>query len=142
MKTRQWKNLKMIITTMCLSMLFACGGAEDNSPEAVAVNLVKAGLNNDIKTIKSLYHSDIISAIEKKSGTKFEEAVKMEEKNTDNEKSYKISMIDCSKKNGLIIVLVKQENLNPDVPKRLKDTYYAISLADDNGKWRVVEVKK
>ena len=23
-----------------------------------------------------------------------------------------------------------------------KDTYYAISLADDNGKWRAVEVKK
>lgn len=142
MKTKQRKHLKAFFATLFLSFLFACGGAENNSPEAVAVNLVKASLNNDIKTIKSLYHSDIISAIEKESGTKFEEAVKMGEKNTDNEKSYKVSMIDCSKKNELIIVLVKQENLNPDVPKRLKDTYYAISLADDNGKWRIVKVKK
>lgn len=142
MKTKHWKHRKVIFATTCLSFLLACGEAEDNSPEAVAVNLVKAGLNNDIKTIKSLYHSDIISAIEKESGSKFEEAIKVGKKNTDNEKSYKVSMIDCSKKDELIIVLVKQENLNPDVPKRLKDTYYAISLADDNGKWRTVEVKK
>lgn len=142
MKTKHWKHLKVIFTTTCLSLLFACGGAEDNSPEAIAVNFVKAGLNNDVKNLKSLFHSDIISAVEKESGDKFENIIRREEKNTDNEKGYKVSMIDCSKKNGLIIVLVKQENLNPDVPKRLKETYYAISLADDNGKWRVVDVKK
>ncbi len=140
MEINYWKYLKVFFAILSFSSLIACGVSADRSPEAVAVNLVKASLNNDVETIKSLYHSDIILAIEKKSGANFEKAIKVGKKNTDNEKSYKVSMVDCSKNDDLIIVVIKQENLDQNVSKRNKDKYYAISLADENGEWKVVEV--
>lgn len=121
MKTKHWKHLKVIFTTTCLSLLFACGGAEDNSPEAVAINFMRATLNQDIEKIIPFFHSEIRTKIEKENKfATFKKSDVAEKNGLDVNKDIKLSMADCQKHNEFMHVRIKAEitKTNINIPEK------------------------
>jgi len=145
MKTKQCNHLKMIITTMCLLFLFACGGAEDNSPEAVAINFMRATLNQDIEKIIPYFHSEIRTKIEKENKfATFKKSDFAEKNGLDVNKDIKLSMTDCQKHNEFMHVRIKAEitNTNINIPEKEREESFLIILKQEDEKWKVCAIMK